>query len=177
MPESPRPPRTHVIIIDGTLSRLDDGNETNAGLLFKLLKDLGPQRDQTLHYDPGIQATGAWKWVNVAAGIGINKSIRRGYAVLASRFHPGDRVMLFGYSRGAYAVRSLAGLIARIGLLKQSNATERRVARAFRYYEARRLSRQGRVFAEQYCHQNVDRVSRSQIDAEHAKWISCLGLG
>ena len=51
-------------------------------------------------------------------GRGINRQIRRAYGFLASRYRPGDRIFLFGYSRGAYAVRSLAGMIDRVGLLK-----------------------------------------------------------
>ncbi len=111
-------PRTHVFIIDGTLSNISDGQETNAGLLYKLLREGGARMDQTVGYDPGIQWGGFRKWLNVAAGLTINQSIEAGYAALASRYEPGDRILLFGYSRGAYAVRSLAGFIGRIGLLR-----------------------------------------------------------
>jgi uncharacterized protein (DUF2235 family) len=150
-----RPQRTHVFIIDGTLSRLLPGFETNAGITYKLLSELGPRIDQTVAYDPGVQGEGLRKWIDVAAGEGLNKSIERGYAVLASRYHPGDRIMLFGFSRGAYAVRSLAGFIGRIGLLKSHHATERRVNRAFRYYESATLSEQAMQFTEKYCHSDV----------------------
>ena len=43
---------------------------------------------------------------------------------LASRYRPGDRIFLIGYSRGAYAARSLAGVIDRVGLLQGDHATE-----------------------------------------------------
>ena len=150
-----RPKTVHVFIIDGTMSRLDEGDETNAGLLYKLLKDQGPQRDQTVSYHPGVQATGMKKWVNIAAGIGINQSILEGYATLSSRYEPGDSIMLFGFSRGAYAVRSLAGLINRVGLLRKDAATQRRIHRAFRHYEARKLSPTAQDFSRIYCHENV----------------------
>lgn len=155
MPQTQRPLRTHVVIIDGTLSRLDDGNETNAGLLYKLLSERGPRKEQSLHYDRGVQGEGLRDLITVAAGLGINQSIRRSYAAIASRYSPGDKIMLFGYSRGAYAVRSLAGLIARVGLLTRSNATQRRVHRAFRYYEATKQSESARAFRDQYCHSDV----------------------
>ncbi len=148
-----RPPRTHVFIIDGTLSRLHEGHESNAGLMYKLLTRRGARRaDVTVGYDPGIQGAGLRKWVDVASGYTINASIEHGYAALASRYQPGDRIMLFGYSRGAYAARSLAGFIARIGLLRRRHATQRRVHRAFRYYQAEQVSTQAEAFTRRFCH-------------------------
>lgn len=149
------PARLHVFIIDGTLSRLHKGQETNAGLVYRFLQEVGPKVDQSFGYDPGIQGTGMRGMLEVAMGTGINTSIQDGYATLCSRYKDGDRIMLFGYSRGAYAVRSLAGFITRIGLLRRRHATARRVARAFRYYQAAQLSEQGQRFSERYCRQNV----------------------
>ncbi|MEM8870534.1 MAG: DUF2235 domain-containing protein [Pseudomonadota bacterium] len=150
-----RPPRTHVFIIDGTLSRLHEGYRSNAGRLYKLLDEVGQTARQTVTYDPGIQGEGWGKWLNVAAGLTINQSIEAGYAMLSSRYALGDRIMIFGYSRGAYAARSLAGFIGRIGLLKRNEATQRRVHRAFRYYQAREMSDEAQVFARQFCHPNI----------------------
>lgn len=69
-------------------------------------------------------------------GPGINRQIRRAYGYLASRYRPGDRIFLFGYSRGAFAVRSLAGIMDRVGLLRADQATERNVQLAYRHYRA-----------------------------------------
>lgn len=148
----PRPSRTHVVIIDGTLSRLDEGDETNAGLLYKLLLDVGPSVAQSVRYDPGVQAEGLSKWLHIAAGIGVNRAILDGYAVLSSRYEPGDDIMIFGFSRGAYAARSLAGFIGRIGLIKRANATERRIQRAFRLYEAETIGAAASDFTSEFCH-------------------------
>mgnify|MGYP002065739778 CR=1 FL=1 len=50
-------------------------------------------------------------------------------------YRPGDRIFLLGYSRGAYAVRSLAGVIDGVGLLRPECATERNVQTAYRHYQ------------------------------------------
>lgn len=148
--------RTHVVIVDGTLSRLGKGEETNAGILYKLLGEVQPRTDLTVYYHPGIQGEGLQKWINVAAGLGINLSIAAGYKQLSRRYKPGDRIMLFGYSRGAYSVRSLAGMISRIGLLRNEHVTTKRIHRAYRHYEALHSTSAARAFTRAYCHDNID---------------------
>jgi uncharacterized protein (DUF2235 family) len=143
-----RPPRNLVFISDGTLSTLEPGVETNAGLLLKLLREVGRRPFQNFGYDPGVQGQGFARWFNAATGQGINLSILHGYAFLASRYRPGDRIFLFGYSRGAYAVRSLAGMIGTVGLLRQDKATERNIRQAFRLYEGNGTLHGSRVWAE-----------------------------
>ena len=114
-----RGPVTHVIILDGTMSTLNEGEETNAGLTYRLLAERGGP-DLSLYYEAGLQ----WRsWRNswdVIVGRGINRQIRRAYGYLASRYRPGDRIFLFGYSRGAYAVRSLAQCPKRESTVQQS---------------------------------------------------------
>ena len=85
-------------------------------------------------------------------GRGINRQIRRAYGYLASRYRPGDRVFFFGYSRGAYAVRSLAGVIDRVGLLKAEHATERNIRTAYRHYQLTPDSDGARAFQRAFCH-------------------------
>lgn len=146
---------THVYIIDGTMSRLVPGEETNTGLLYRLLEELGPRRGQTVGYHPGVQGEGVGKWLSIAAGAGINLAITEAYAALAARYRAGDRIMLFGFSRGAYAVRSLAGFIGRVGLVRCEDATERNIARAFRLYEAATVTDETRAFRAAHCHERV----------------------
>ncbi len=150
-----RGPCNHVILLDGTLSTLIPGHETNIGRIYRLLQ--AQQSTQTsLYYEAGVQ----WHmWRNtpeVAMGRGINRQIRRCYGWLASRYRPGDRVFLFGYSRGAYAVRSLAGIIDQVGLLRAEHATERNVRFAYRYYQRESESRFEAAFRNRYCHPRVE---------------------
>ena len=144
--------RTHVIILDGTMSSLDEGMETNAGQTYRLLSEKG---GVCLFYEAGLQFT---KWQNapdIMMGRGINRQIRRAYGFLASRYRPGDRIFLFGYSRGAFAVRSLAGVIDRIGLLEAHHATERNIRQAYRHYECNPDAPVVDDFAEAFCHPSV----------------------
>jgi uncharacterized protein (DUF2235 family) len=146
----------HVVILDGTMSSLEAGQETNAGLIFRLLEEMPDSARMILRYEAGIQ----WKdWSStrdVIEGHGIHKQIVRAYGDLASRYRPGDRIWLFGYSRGAYAVRALAGVIDKIGLIKAGEATERHIQTAYRHYIGHPDSELVDEFRRAYCHPKAE---------------------
>ncbi len=144
----------HVIIIDGTMSSLREGCESNAGLAYKLLKQAGT--GISVYYAPGIQWSHWRRAGDVIAGRGINRQIRRAYGYLASRYRPGDKIFFMGYSRGAYAVRSLAGVIDKVGLLRAEEATQRNVRDAYRHYECAPDSKAVGAFRNAYCHDEVE---------------------
>jgi uncharacterized protein (DUF2235 family) len=154
-PEPTSAPRNLIFLCDGTLTLLTPGMESNLGLVMRLLNHLGERSDQTIHYDRGIQGSGWRRWVNAASGQGINISIRNGYGFLARNYRPGDRIYLLGYSRGAYAVRSLAGMIGTIGLLREPFSTDRHVNLAFRFYEVGSQSAARHHFSKHRCHTDV----------------------
>ncbi|MGH1354100.1 MAG: DUF2235 domain-containing protein [Thalassovita sp.] len=145
---------THVIILDGTASSLVAGCETNAGLTYRLLSQVGAP--VSLYYESGLQWEDWRKTLDVMMGRGINRQIRRAYGYLASRYRPGDRIVLLGYSRGAFAVRSLAGVIDSVGLLRPEHATERQVTQAYRHYQVTRGSDASHHFSRLYCHEKVE---------------------
>jgi uncharacterized protein (DUF2235 family) len=144
-----RGPVDHVIVLDGTMSSLLPGCETNAGLTYRLLRELG---HASLFYEAGVQWTDWRTTPDVALGRGINRQIRRAYGYLASRYREGDRIFLLGYSRGAYAVRSLAGMIDRVGLLRPNCATERNIRQIYRLYQYTPDGPSAQGFAERNCH-------------------------
>jgi uncharacterized protein (DUF2235 family) len=131
-------PATHVIILDGTMSSLNVDYETHAGKLYKLLQEVSVSKNSasnlTIYYEPGIQWTDWGETLSVMEGRGINGQIKRSYGVLATRYKTGDRIVLSGYSRGAYAVRALAGMIDLVGLVRTDCATERNIKLAYRHY-------------------------------------------
>lgn len=167
---------THVILLDGTLSTLMDGCETNVGLIYKLLSELGPTAQQTVYYEAGIQWrdwSGAWE---VMTGKGINRQIRRAYGALASRYRAGDKIILIGYSRGAYAVRSLAGVIDRVGLLRADYATVSNIRTAYRHYEAGGTSEPAKAFRAAKCHDDSPIEAVAVFDTVKALGLRLPGL-
>jgi len=165
-----RGPATHVVILDGTLSTLMPGCETHAGQLYKLLLEAGVSANLTVYYEPGIQWNGWAGTLDVIQGRGINQQIKRAYGVLASRYREGDRIVLAGYSRGAYAVRSLAGVIDMVGLVDYNFATERNVTLAYRHYRRGGKGKAAEAFSKKHCLQDVE------IEAV-AVWDTVKALG
>lgn len=145
----------HVILLDGTMSTLDEGDETNVGIIYKLLAEAAASRNISLLYEAGTQWEDWSKTLDIIEGRGINRQIQRTYGWLASRYRPGDRVFLVGYSRGAYAVRSLAGVINQVGLVRAEHATERMVREAYRHYRYRIEPATAARFAADHCHAKV----------------------
>jgi len=145
----------HIILLDGTFSTLEAGQETNIGLIFKLLTEQGPQAGRNVYYEPGLQWEGWRHGWSIIQGHGFDSLIQRAYGWLASHYRPGDRIFLLGYSRGAYAVRSLAGVIDRVGLLKRDHATERGVRLVYRHYQTDPSSGPAMAFANRFCHEET----------------------
>lgn len=151
-PPSRRGVMDHVILLDGTMSSLEEGRESNIGLIFRLLTTGGQRAGRNVYYEPGLQWEGWRHGWSIIQGHGFDGVICRAYGWLASHYRPGDRIWLFGYSRGAYAVRSLAGMIDRVGLLRREEATERAVQAVFRHYQGDPSAPAAQAFARAHCH-------------------------
>ncbi len=149
-----RGPVVHVVILDGTMSSLEPGCETNAGRAYHICREMGSPL--SIYYEPGLQWNNWRSAMDVMLGRGINRQIRRAYGYLASRYRPGDKIFLMGYSRGAYAVRSLAGVIDQMGLLRAEDATERNIRDVYRHYECNPESECARQFATAHCLPDVE---------------------
>ena len=108
-----------VICSDGTGNRGGKTRGTNVWRIFNAVDCHNRWTEQITYYDDGV-GTQDWRWLKLftgAFGWGLSRNIREAYAFLAMNYEPGDRIYLFGFSRGAYTVRSLAGVINCCGLI------------------------------------------------------------
>jgi uncharacterized protein (DUF2235 family) len=114
-----------VICCDGTNNEFGPNNTNIVRLVQALHRHPG---EQTLFYDPGVGtlpepgAIGALakkisEIPGLAFGAGLTDKVQMAYTYLMDYWEPGDRVFLFGFSRGAYTVRVLAGMLHSVGLL------------------------------------------------------------
>jgi uncharacterized protein (DUF2235 family) len=119
------PPRNLLILCDGT------GNELGRNLsnVLKLYRIAQKNARQMVYYHPGvgtISRISPWRRfsqkasgvLGLATGYGLDDNVLGAYRFLVQNWREGDRVYLFGFSRGAWTARVLAGLLHLIGLLK-----------------------------------------------------------
>jgi len=118
--------RNLVVCLDGTDNQFGVDN-TNVVRLFQAL-DTNPDK-QLAYYDPGvgtIWSPSAWSklsqkfqmLIGLAFGWGVTQNVCDAYVFLMREYRPGDRIFLFGFSRGALEARILAALLFRCGLLR-----------------------------------------------------------
>lgn len=172
-----RGPAVHAVVLDGTMSSLEPGHESNAGLSYQLLREVVRSANLTVYYEAGVQWRDWSSSLDVAAGRGINRQIARAYGVLASRYRRGDRIFLIGFSRGAYAVRSLAGVIDRVGLVRADHATERTIRQACRHYRAGARGPVAEAFRARFCHEDVAVEAVAVWDTVQSLGLRLPGLG
>lgn len=132
------------IFCDGTWNRSDAQNPTHVLRLAQAIRPTA--RDgvtQVVHYLPGVgSGQGVTKLsrfmdriLGGALGWGLDDRILEAYRALLFTYEPGDQIYIFGFSRGAYTARSLAGMIRTAGILP-SNRTDL-IPEAMRRYRAR----------------------------------------
>ena len=143
-------PKRIVVCSDGTGNTAIKGRGTNVFKLFEAV-DLDSHRyDHTVTpqiaiYDDGVGSEDfkPLKLLGGATGWGLSRNVRHLYAELARVYDPGDEIYMFGFSRGAFTVRTLVGMIGACGMLNPRRLRERNrrafhaaVAEAYRAYRA-----------------------------------------
>lgn len=114
-----------VVFCDGTWNSPDETTDgvpcpTNVVRMAEAVKRVdGSGVVQNVYYDPGVGASGSRlrRYFEGATGTGLSKNVREAYRYLSRQYAPGDDLYFFGFSRGAFTARSLAGLIRNSGLL------------------------------------------------------------
>jgi uncharacterized protein (DUF2235 family) len=123
-----------VICCDGTGNEINE-NISNVLKLYRCLRKTGKtDPPQIVFYDPGVGTLARpdpWRKVlqdtfaifALATGYGLDDNVLKAYEFLVRNYEDGDEIFLFGFSRGAYTVRMLAGFIHKVGLVwpQQSN--------------------------------------------------------
>lgn len=115
-----------IICLDGTGNHFKEHNSNVVKLYRSIARGT---RDQIAYYDAGVGTladpglktpTGKRidKAFGLAFGAGLSRNISEAYRFLMAQYQAGDRVFVFGFSRGAYTARALAGLIHCCGLLE-----------------------------------------------------------
>ncbi|RZJ07264.1 MAG: DUF2235 domain-containing protein [Acidovorax sp.] len=129
------PGRNLVLLFDGTGNILGNPQDTN---VVKLLRMLGKGHDpsgsgptQLVYYDPGVGTTNEFpadgivskaknqlrQLAGLALGSGVFPNIAEAYRFLVNTYQRGDRIYLFGFSRGAFTARAVAGMLNMYGLI------------------------------------------------------------
>ena len=117
-----------VICCDGTGNEISE-NISNVLKLYRCLRKTGKtEPHQAVFYDPGVGTLAqpdTWHRfkanfnlvLGLATGYGLDDNVLSAYCFLVDNYEDGDKIFLFGFSRGAYTVRVLAGLIHKVGLI------------------------------------------------------------
>lgn len=125
-----QPGRMLMLFFDGTGNMLGNNRDTNVVKLFRAV-DKTPEARQIAYYDPGVGSANdfpavdpvgtrlrrAAQIVGLALGGGVFDNIAEGYRFLADNYRDGDRICIFGFSRGAFTARAVAGMVNMYGLV------------------------------------------------------------
>ena len=128
-----------MICLDGTWNEPEEKSEdgvtpTNVLKLVRTVKSIDSKGvHQIVFYDQGVGTGGQVdKFLGGSTGLGISQNILDAYRFLAHNYGEGDEIYCFGFSRGAYTVRSLGGLIASVGIMPKRHLEHLPIL--FKYY-------------------------------------------
>jgi uncharacterized protein (DUF2235 family) len=105
--------RRLALFLDGTWNTVNDN--TN---VYRLKQLCAGGADQISYYSAGVGTQYGERISGGMFGYGLDAEVIQAYEWLVDTYNPGDRLFVFGFSRGAFTARSLAGLISKCGLLR-----------------------------------------------------------
>jgi uncharacterized protein (DUF2235 family) len=121
-------PKRLIVCCDGTWNTADqaeDGHPCPTNVT-KIALSMAPEDSaggrQCVYYHSGV-GTSRWERLRGGAfGVGLSRNVFDAYRFLIDNYEPGDELYFFGFSRGAFTARSIAGLVRNCGLLRRENA-------------------------------------------------------
>jgi uncharacterized protein (DUF2235 family) len=150
-----------IVCCDGTWNDTDRQSEdTN---VFRMARAIHATQEtdalQITLYLRGVGTSGLRieRLLEGGTGLGVDDNIRSAYMFIAQNYVPKDEIFLFGFSRGAYTVRSLAGLINACGILKRQKLGD--LPEAWTYYRTEPPPHSPEKFQTQYntdCHADAE---------------------
>ena len=169
-----------VVCTDGTWNRPDqrDHGLVVPSNVVKVARAVAGCNDggveQCIYYDKGVGTAGWWDCIKGGAfGIGLSENVKQAYEALGKKFESGDRIFLFGFSRGAYTARSLAGLIGLCGIPKGRESDVTAISdRAFRIY---RSSSRARGRGERVS-EHIKKYSHAHEDGRPVNDVHFIGV-
>lgn len=121
-----------IVLCDGTWNRADQPAPTNVRRLCQAIEESDSQR---VKYEPGVGTRRLERIRGGAFGFGLSRNVRDCYTWLVDNYEPDDELFFFGFSRGAFTARSLAGLVRNSGILRRENRGM--VDAAYKLYRSR----------------------------------------
>ena len=126
-----------IIFCDGTWSEPTKHNTNVLRMLQATTSKDADTNPQLVHYIAGVGTRKGERFRGGIFGRGISDNIIDAYSFIVSNYENGDEIFLFGFSRGAFTARSIAGLIHNLGVLKRHKLPL--VAEAYKHYKNKTL--------------------------------------
>ncbi|BFO18636.1 hypothetical protein SHKM778_50240 [Streptomyces sp. KM77-8] len=113
-----------VVCCDGTWNFADQPSKTNvAKVALSVLPGSAAGKEQRVYYHSGVGTLRRERLRGGAFGAGLSRNVVDAYRFLVETYEADDELFLFGFSRGAFTARSLAGLVRNSGILRRSTPT------------------------------------------------------
>jgi len=180
--ESPRLHKRIIICCDGTWNNGITSPPSSTTNVLKLSRCIFPEDRRTfppipqvVFYQAGLGTTEdvALDLTQGATGTGILAKIREAYAFIAQNYIPGDEVFLFGFSRGAFTARTIASLIADIGILNSAGMAD--FAQVLAAYQVRLEDTERSKSAEKFL-DNYRRGGQKHMCRMKEGTLKCVGV-
>jgi uncharacterized protein (DUF2235 family) len=169
------------ICMDGTWQRISSDRPTNIGRIAQSVAHRDEDGNhQIVYYGRGVGAPGllsASAAGHISGGLigaGLEEGIVDAFVFLAFNYEPGDKIYIFGFSRGAFSARSLGGLIRKCGILQRGRASE--AQRAFQLYRDKAAPFDGDA-ARTFRHNNSAAVTAGGGDADGLPILEVTYMG